>query len=147
MHHYSHQAHIVSDIQTGGKFVRSTRLLAAFALAFGLALPAIATTETASAQQMKPQREITATVVNVTRTKLQMRAKVANYPKKATFLQRKLCKGCAWHTVDKKRTSSHGRVAYPVGAPSTGRWYYRVGTPKNAHFARSYSATYYTYQY
>jgi hypothetical protein len=128
--------------------VRSTHLLATFALALGLALPAVATTETASAQQVaKQERVITASIANVTRSKLQMRAKVAKYPRGATFLQRKTCKSCNWRNLTKKRTNAHGRVAYPVGAPATGRWYFRIGTPKNAHFARSYSQTFYTYQF
>jgi hypothetical protein len=103
-------------------------------------------TTSAAAAAAKAKRQIDAKIINVTRQQLQIRAHVHSYPMQWTFLQKKKCKSCTWHQVAKKKTTEHGRVFYKVGAPRTGRWYFRVGTPERKHFRTSYSDTFYTYR-
>ncbi len=124
-----------------------TRFLAASVTAVALMAPA-ASLDTASADfaaAARQHRDITAKIVNVTPQRLQIRAHVPHYPTRWTFLQKKLCGTCHWKIVARKQTTKYGRVFYPVGAPATGRWYFRVGTPETKRYATSYSPTFYTY--
>lgn len=134
------------------------RHLAVAAATVALALPTVAavpasagTTTTAGSWSdsalAKRTRHIDSRIVNVTPQKLQLRSKVRNYPRSATFLQKKTCKSCHWKIVDRKQTNRHGRVAYRVYAPKRGRWYYRAGTPERTNFYESYGQTFFTYQY
>jgi hypothetical protein len=71
---------------------------------------------------------------------LQIRVRVlGGYAHGPTYLERKDCATCRWHRVDRKRTDADGRVLYPLGAPATGNWYYRVSTPERPHFRESHS--------
>ena len=133
--------------------MRLVRIAAVAATSVALALPVSAaqaslagTSADSATAAALPQRVIKSKIVNVNPQHLQIRTKVRNYPSAPTFLQKKDCRSCNWHQVDRKQTSRFGRVAYPVGAPSSGKWFYRVGTPKRAHFAVSYGQTFYTYQ-
>jgi hypothetical protein len=128
--------------------VHQFRLLTAVAVSAVLLLPAGAPSS-ASAESpaaVKAHRTITAKIVKVSRTTLQIRAHVQNYPHRHTFLDKKRCATCVWRIVARKNTSRYGRVFYPVGAPLTGRWYFRVGTPETPRFATSYSPKFYTYR-
>jgi hypothetical protein len=128
-----------------GGYVRQLRLLTAFAVAAALLLPAVApSSASAESAAAKPHRTITAKIVKVSRLTLQIRAHVRNYPHRHTFLDKKRCALCTWRIVARKKTSLFGRVFYPVGAPVTGRWYFRVGTPETRRFATSYSPKFYT---
>jgi hypothetical protein len=128
--------------------VRPLRLLTAAAVSAVLLLPAVAPSSASaeSAAAAKAHRQITAKIVKVSRETLQIRAHVTNYPHRHTFLDKKRCATCTWHIVSRKNTSKYGRVFYPVGAPATGRWYFRMGTPETARFATSYSPKFYTYR-
>jgi hypothetical protein len=71
---------------------------------------------------------------------LQLRVKVlGDYQHQVTYLQKKTCRGCTWHRVDRKLTNNRAKVLYPLDAPATGNWFYRVMTPARAHFRESYS--------
>jgi hypothetical protein len=109
-------------------------------------LPLVATASTSADAAAKPHRQITAKIVKVSRQTLQIRVHVPNYPGRHTYLQKKVCAKCTWKVVARKKTSGQGRVFYPVGAPASGRWYFRVGTPETPGFATSYSPKFYTYR-
>lgn len=119
------------------------RVAAAAVASVALAIPTVGVLD--SSAGTKPAHHITAKVVKLGPQDLQMRAHVDNYRNAATFLQKKTCKSCTWHKIAFKKTSQYGRVFYPIGAPRTGRWYFRVGTPERPKFRESYGPTYYTY--
>ncbi len=124
--------------------MRLARIFAASLTSVALAVPAVSVASASAESAAKETRTINAKVINLNPHKLQMRARVVDYTG-MTFLQKKNCKDCKWAKVSHKPTTKFGRVFYPVDAPRTGRWYYRVGTPARAHFRQSYSRTYYTY--
>ena len=126
--------------------MRFPRLLAVAATSLALMLPLVATSSTSADAAAKPHRHITAKIVKVSRQTLQIRAHVPNYPNRHTFLDKKNCLKCSWHIVSRRNTTRYGRVFYPVGAPASGRWYFRVGTPATPGFATSFSPTFYTYR-
>lgn len=122
------------------------RLLTATVTTVALALPA-ASVATASPAVDARRTRIDARIVNITDTKLQLRAHVkGEYANKPTHLLRKTCKRCEFRQVAKKRTDATGHVRYRVGAPNTGRWYYKVRTPGTKLFRASFSPTFYTYR-
>jgi hypothetical protein len=125
--------------------VRPARALTIAAASAALLMPVSALSNAAADAVVKPHRTISAKVTKPHST-LQLHAHVANYPNRATFLQKRNCAACGWHVVSRRRTSDVGRVMYPLGAPLTGRWYYRMGTPETPRFAASYSQTFYTYR-
>jgi hypothetical protein len=85
----------------------------------------------------KPARQM---ITKLHHHPLQLRVRVlGGYPKAPTFLQKKTCRSCAWHIVDRKYTDRDGRVLYPLDAPPTGSWFYRVGTPERPNYRESYS--------
>lgn len=127
--------------------MRLTRILAATATSVALVVPAASVAAGSTELQPKPTRQIDARIVNVTDTQLQLRAHVkGDYNKKPTHLMKKNCKSCDWRQVNKKRTDASGHVRYNVGAPRTGRWYYKIRTPETKRFRASFSPTFYTYQ-
>jgi hypothetical protein len=125
--------------------VRLPRALVIAVTSAALLLPVSALPSISADAALKPHRTITAKVVKPHAT-LQLHAHVANYPRGHTFLEKRNCATCGWHVVAKRDTSRVGRVSYPLGAPRTGRWYYRMGTPQTHDFARSYSRKFYTYR-
>ncbi len=127
--------------------MRFTRVLIATVSSVALALPAASVATASQDVDAKRSREIDARIVNVTDTQLQLRAHVkGDYDRKITHLMKKNCAKCDFKQVAKKRTDSTGHVRYNVGAPRTGRWYYKVRTPETRRFRTSYSATFYTYR-
>jgi hypothetical protein len=110
--------------------------------ALGLVLAGFGGTSTAQASTQdhvdkKPARQM---ITKLHQHPLQIRVRVlGGYANGPTFLQRKKCATCDWHKVDRKRTDADGRVLYPLDAPASGSWYYRVGTPERPQFRESYS--------
>jgi hypothetical protein len=109
-------------------------------------MPMVASSSASADTATKPHRQITAKIVKLGPQSLQIRAHVPNYPHRHTFLDKKNCLKCAWHIVARKNTTAYGRVFYPVGAPASGSWYFKVGTPETPGFATSFSPTFYTYR-
>ncbi|MGH3472422.1 MAG: hypothetical protein ACRDPG_10320 [Nocardioidaceae bacterium] len=66
------------------------------------------------------------------------------YGHKVIYLQRRHCAGCSWHTVRRKNTGSRGVWRFRVGAPVTGRWWWKVMTPPSTRYIRSYSGVFTT---
>jgi hypothetical protein len=92
----------------------------------------------------KPARQMNTTLHQ---HPLQLRVRVlGGYAEQPTFLQKKTCRACTWHRVDTKKTDARGKVRYPLDAPATGNWFYRVGTPERAHYRESYSRVAKTYR-
>jgi len=78
---------------------------------------------------------------------LQIRVRVmGGYAHQPTFLLRKGCAHCTWHKTAHKKTDANGRVLYPLDAPATGNWYYKVGTPERVRYRESYSRVIRTYR-
>ena len=48
------------------------------------------------------------------------------YADRKVVLQRRSCKGCAWKPVKVLKTNDRGVYISRIGAPRTGRWYWRV---------------------
>jgi hypothetical protein len=126
--------------------VRHLRILVTFAASLALTVPVVALSSASADAAAKPHRQITAKIVKLGPQSLQIRARVPNYPMRHTFLDKKNCIKCRWHIVARKNTTRYGRVFSPVGAPASGRWYFRVGTPETPGFATSFSPTFYTYR-
>lgn len=127
--------------------MRFTRILAATVTSVALVVPAASVATASTELAPKPTRAIDARIVTITDTQLQLRAHVkGDYSRKITHLMKKNCKSCNFHQVNKKRTDATGHVRYNVGAPRTGRWYYKVRTPETKRFRTSFSPTFYTYQ-
>jgi hypothetical protein len=92
----------------------------------------------------KPAREMT---TKLHQHPLQLRVRVhGDYSRAPTFLQKKTCATCTWHIIDRKKTDTDGRVLYPLDAPATGSWFYRVGTPERPAYRESYSRVARTFQ-
>lgn len=125
--------------------MRLTRVLAVAVTSAAMMVPVVSASTASADPAPKPHRDITAKILNPTPQTLQIRARVPHYPMRHTFLQKKVCKTCHWKIVDRKITTKYGRVFYGVGAPATGRWYFRVGTPETMRYATSFSPTFYTY--
>jgi hypothetical protein len=125
--------------------VRLPRALTIAAASVALLMPVSALSSASADAAAKPHRHITAKVTKPHST-LQLHAHVFNYPNHITFLQKRNCAKCGWHIVSRRKTNDDGRVMYPLGAPATGRWYYRMGTPETDRFATSYSQKFYTYR-
>jgi hypothetical protein len=99
--------------------------------------PATAQTSVAGHLDKKPARQM---ITKLHQHPLQLRVKVlGGYQHQVTYLQKKTCKACTWHRVDRKLTNSRAKVRYPLDAPATGNWFYRVMTPERARFRESYS--------
>ena len=130
--------------------LRAIRLQAGTVVAaLGLLLAVFGGTSTAQASTQaqvdkKPARTM---ITKLHQHPLQIRVRVmGGYAHKATFLQRKDCAHCTWHKVAHKRTDTNGRVLYPLNAPATGNWYYRVATPERPQYRESYSRVIRTYR-
>lgn len=127
--------------------MRLARLLAVLALTGALLVPAMMVISTAEAAG-KPHHHFNyARIVKLRDGSLSFRAQVANYPNGFIALMKKTCLSCTWHRIAIRRTSEFGRIFMPVQAPAQGRWYWRYRTPETAHFAVTYSATWYTYRH
>jgi hypothetical protein len=117
--------------------------------ALGLALTVFGGTSTAQASthpqvDKKPARTM---ITKLHQHPLQIRVRVmGGYAHGATFLQRKDCAHCNWRKVGHKATDANGRVLYPLDAPSTGNWYYRVATPERPQYRESHSRVIKTYR-
>jgi hypothetical protein len=66
------------------------------------------------------------------------------YAHRWVHLEKRSCAGCGWKLVRMQRTGDHGHYRFIVGAPRTGRSYWRVTTPATHQFIRSSSAVFST---
>jgi len=60
------------------------------------------------------------------------------------FLEKRPCADCGWHRARSKVTGKHGRVSFTVGAPTSGRFWWRLRAPADARFITSYSPVFST---
>lgn len=67
-----------------------------------------------------------------------------NYAHRTIHLDKRSCGTCSWNRVRTDLTRIHGRYSFRVGAPRTGRWFWRVSTPATTAFIRSYSGVFTT---
>jgi hypothetical protein len=120
----------------------------AFALSTLVAVPALAgpaaTAQPSSAavQAPKPAREVVATGQGSGTANLRVHVKVRGLPvyaNRRASLQAKTCRGCNWHQSQVKRTTDRGVVVFPVGAPATGKRFYRALIPATTRYRVSYS--------
>jgi hypothetical protein len=130
--------------------VRVSALAAASALALStlvaapaLAAQAVGAQPSAEAQQApKPARNVEATGQGSGTANLRIRVKVHNLPVYAhrrVALQAKSCRGCTWHPYASKVTNDHAVTTFPVGAPATGKRFYRARVPVSTQYRVSYS--------
>jgi hypothetical protein len=68
------------------------------------------------------------------------------YGNKVIHLDKRRCAGCGWDRVRTKRTDGAGHWRFKVGAPDSGRWWWRVSVPGSRSYIRSYSAVFTTEQ-
>lgn len=66
------------------------------------------------------------------------------YRNKVIRLEKRRCASCGWDVVRSKRTGDYGRWRFNVGAPRSGRWWWRVSTPGSTKFIRSHSGVFTT---
>jgi hypothetical protein len=126
-----------ANLRRAASFVAALGLVLAF---FGGASAAQATTQV----DKKPARTM---ITKLHQHPLQIRVRVmGGYAHQPTFLVRKDCAHCTWHKTAHKKTDANGRVLYPLSAPTSGNWYYKVGTPERAQYRESYSRVIRTYR-
>jgi hypothetical protein len=130
--------------------VRVRVLAAAGALALSalVAAPALAS-QAAGAQPSvevqqaaKPARDIVATGQGSGTANLRIRVKVHNLPvyaNRRVALQAKSCRGCTWHPSASTVTNDRAVTTFPVGAPATGKRFYRIRVPATTRYRASYS--------
>lgn len=127
--------------------MRSARLFAAMVLTAALALPGLVSLSPAQAVA-KPHRQfVYAKIVRLPSGTLSFRAQVQNYPNGYIALMKKNCLTCDWYRDRLRRTTAYGRIFLPVGAPPSGRWYWRYRTPETPTHALTYSSTWYTFRH
>lgn len=66
------------------------------------------------------------------------------YAHRTIYLDKRSCGTCSWKRERTDLTRIHGRYSFRVGAPRTGRWFWRVSTPATTAFIRSYSGVFTT---
>jgi hypothetical protein len=69
---------------------------------------------------------------------------IPGYGHKRLFLEKRPCADCGWHRARSKITGRHGHFHFTVGAPTSGRFWWRLRTPADARFITSYSAVFST---
>ena len=69
---------------------------------------------------------------------------IPGYAHKRLFLEKRPCADCGWHRARSKITGRHGRFHFTVGAPTSGRYWWRLRTPADTRFITSYSAVFST---
>ncbi|MGH3506087.1 MAG: hypothetical protein ACRDO2_02650 [Nocardioidaceae bacterium] len=67
-----------------------------------------------------------------------------NYGNKVIYLEKRSCANCGWHRVRSKRTSDRGYWRFKVGAPSSGRWWWRASVPGSTAYIHSISGVFTT---
>jgi hypothetical protein len=129
--------------------VRVPALAAAGALALStlvaapaLASQAVGAQPSAEAQQAKPARNVEATGQGSGTANLRIRVKVHNLPvyaNRRVAMQAKSCRGCTWHPYASQLTNDRAVTTFPVGAPVTGKRFYRARVPASTRYRVSYS--------
>lgn len=66
------------------------------------------------------------------------------YGKRWVRLEKRSCGTCGWHRVRTARAGPRGGYSFKVGAPRSGKWYFRVSTAATTRFIRSYSGVFTT---
>jgi hypothetical protein len=66
------------------------------------------------------------------------------YGNKVIYLEKRPCASCGWHKARSKRTGDFGYWRFKLGAPSSGRWWWRVSVPGSTAYIRSHSAVFTT---
>jgi hypothetical protein len=97
----------------------------------------------------KPERRVSAKIVQVSDQGLEFKGKVFGsrerpYDNRVTRLQKKTCRDCNWQVVRTNRTDDRARYTYDVGAPRRGRWFFRAQVPETREYRTSYSRVWYT---
>lgn len=59
-------------------------------------------------------------------------------------LEKRDCADCGWHSVRTKQTGDRGTFRFEIGAPSSGRWWWRATTPATTRYIKSYSSVFTT---
>lgn len=67
-----------------------------------------------------------------------------HYAHKVIHLEKRWCGSCGWDRIRSKRTGDLGRFRFKVGAPNTGRWWWRVSVPGSRLYIRSISGVFTT---
>lgn len=107
-----------------------------------------AASATAERKQL-PEREIVTEGVKQGQ-KLILKGKVKGAPKyarKLVRIERRIGKDGNWKTYKKLKSEAKGGFRTQVGAPRTGKWFFRAVTPKTNSYRKSYSNVLYSYTY
>jgi hypothetical protein len=67
-----------------------------------------------------------------------------NYGNRVIYLEKRSCASCGWHKVRSNKTGDRGYWRFKVGAPSSGRWWWRVSVPGSTLYIRSISGVFTT---
>lgn len=128
----------------------ATTSTATAAAGHGIAAARTSTASTTAPRESLPPREITSKMVKVSAHKIVFKGKVKGDPKyanKVVKIERRIGKKGDWKVYNKVRSTDLGNWKSPVGAPRTGRWYFRAVTPKTNNYRKSYSDVWYTYSF
>jgi hypothetical protein len=69
---------------------------------------------------------------------------VPGYAHERLFLEKRPCADCGWHRSRSKVTGRHGKFHFTVGAPNSGRFWWRLRAPADIRFITSYSPVFST---
>jgi hypothetical protein len=69
---------------------------------------------------------------------------IPGYAHERLFLEKRPCADCGWHRARSRMTGRHGKFHFTVGAPSSGRFWWRLRTPADTRFITSYSPVFST---
>jgi len=118
------------------------------AAAHGVAAAHASSAPAVAARETLPPREITSKMVKVGAHKIVFKGKVKGSPRyanKKVKIERRIGKKGVWKVYNQVRTTDLGNWKSRVGAPRTGKWYFRAVTPKTNNYRKSYSDIWYTY--
>jgi hypothetical protein len=103
-----------------------------------------------TAKTALPHRTINAKIDQKGPRKLIFKGKVTGkpvYAKKVVKIERRIGKHGKWKSYAKTHTTKTGGWRHQVGAPRSGRWYFRATTPATNSYAKSHSDVWYTYSF
>ena len=69
---------------------------------------------------------------------------IPGFAHKRIFLEKRPCADCGWHRARSKVTGRHGKFEFTVGAPTGGRFWWRLRAPADSRFITSYSPVFST---
>jgi hypothetical protein len=66
------------------------------------------------------------------------------YVNRLVYIDKRPCATCGWRSVGADRTDAYSRFSFRVGAPASGRWWWRARVPAPTTYITSYSSVWTT---